>query len=121
MQKTKEGSNDDVLVSFQFGQPPNREDDLDKLCNMTKDVQAIFNQYMKGEESKRSLDDCVPTSNGNENPDTGNYTFYGLDCLTLSKISRALPVPNVNDEQPTHSPESIPVSYTHLDVYKRQD
>ncbi|QID83545.1 DNA-binding transcription factor adr1 [Saccharomyces pastorianus] len=106
IQKNREGSNDDVLVSFQFGQPSHREDDLDKLCNMTKDVQAIFNQYMKGEESKRSLDDCLGTPDGKENSDSGNYTFYGLDCLTLSKISRALPVPNVNDEQSSHSPES---------------
>ncbi|EJS42309.1 adr1p [Saccharomyces arboricola H-6] len=104
--KNKEGSNDNALISFEFSQPPHREDDLDKLCNMTKDVQAIFSQYMKGEESKRSLDDFLSTSNDKENTDSANYTFYGLDCLTLSKISRALPSPNVNNAQPSHSPES---------------
>ncbi|CAI4058520.1 hypothetical protein SKDZ_04G4240 [Saccharomyces kudriavzevii ZP591] len=105
--KNKEGSNDNVMVSFELDQPSHREDDLDKLCNMTKDVQTIFDKYMKGEESKRSLNDFLSTSNGKENPDSGNYTFYGLDCLTLSRISRALPVSNINhDLQTSRPPES---------------
>ena len=104
--KNKEGTNDDMLISFGLDHPSNREDDLDKLCNMTRDVQAIFSQYLKGEESKRSLEDFLSTSNRKEKPDSGNYTFYGLDCLTLSKISRALPASTVNNNQPSHSIES---------------
>lgn len=94
------------FLSSQLGQPSSREDDLDKLCSMTKDVQAIFSQYLKGEGSNRSLDDFLSKSNKKENADSGAYTFYGLDCLTLSKISRALPMSAVDNEQPLHSPES---------------
>lgn len=84
--------------------------DVNNFSNFTKDVQSIFGKYIQDEEDElfpnNEINDNIHSNNYISNPSNAepnfpalndNYTFYGLDHLTISNISRATP-PNSNDK-----------------------
>ncbi|GAV51844.1 hypothetical protein ZYGR_0AF03150 [Zygosaccharomyces rouxii] len=77
------------------------------LSNFAKDVQSIFGHFIQDEQSdiynipqqfslasgndENLMDPTIGSVNQSSTSANDNYTFYGLDYLTLSNISRASP------------------------------
>lgn len=87
--------------------------DMDKIAI---DSQNIFQNYIKNEESKTSIFSTVnfddpltiienlPCQNGNDTKD--NYSFYGVDYMTVSNISKASP-PGSNKDNISYIKENL--------------
>lgn len=69
------------------------EDDIGKLTNFTKDVQSIFGRFAQEEAVEPQTEATRPATTKQTDEHDNNYTFYGLDCLAMSDITRA-PPPN---------------------------
>lgn len=95
------------VLSEQFDRLEFDENGVGDLSNFAKDVQPIFGHFLQDEQYDvyNIPEQFFPTSDNDENlldptvgsanqPSTSandNYTFYGLNYLTLSNISRASP------------------------------
>lgn len=98
------------------------EDEIGNLTNFTKDVQSVFGRFIQDEETQlystqdyhfdnNGIDTTIDTKlqtatthdHFNSHMNRDNYTFYGLDYLSLTNISRASP-PDVSGSD--HLPPS---------------
>ncbi|CAR25843.1 hypothetical protein ZYGR_0A04150 [Zygosaccharomyces rouxii] len=111
---TIDGNSNTGALLEQFNRLEFNDNGMGDLSEFTKDVQTIFGHYIQDEQSDvYNIPHQFPLSSSNDenltDPTMGstnqtstsandNYTFYGLDYLTLSNISRASPPNNLNSE-----------------------
>lgn len=100
----KENENINITLDNIFdADKPRDNNDLFSFANYS---QNIFNNFIKEEEDSNIMDLGNDERNATNN---NNYTFYGIDYLALSNISKASPT---ESDPPASSSSTTPVNKT---------